>query len=281
MTERTGNLDELRARVGGWRRAGLRVGFVPTMGNLHAGHLALVHRARELADRVVTSIFVNPTQFGPGEDFEEYPRTLDADLAALAETPCELAFTPDVATLYPFGSDQAVRISVPGITGILEGERRPGHFDGVCTVVARLFQMVGPDVAVFGRKDYQQLEVIRRMARDLAMPVEIQGMDTVREADGLALSSRNQYLTAGERRRAPALFRALQEAASRLEAGERDFAAIEAEATQALEQAGFEPEYVSIRHPDLGEPGSGTGEFVVLGAARLGRARLIDNIALG
>lgn len=281
MTERTGNLDELRARVGGWRRAGLRVGFVPTMGNLHAGHLALVHRAGELADRVVTSIFVNPTQFGPGEDFEDYPRTLDADLAALADTPCDLAFTPDVATLYPFGPEEAVRISVPGITGILEGERRPGHFDGVCTVVARLFQMVGPDVAVFGRKDYQQLEVIQRMTRDLAMPVDIQGADTVREADGLALSSRNQYLTAGERRRAPALYRTLEEAASRLEAGERAFAALEAEAMRALEQAGFEPEYVSVRRPDLGKPRSGDEAFVVLAAARLGRARLIDNIAVG
>lgn len=281
MTERTGNLDELRARVGSWRREGRRVGFVPTMGNLHAGHLGLVHRAGQLTDRVVTSIFVNPTQFAPGEDYEDYPRTLDADLAALADTPCELAFTPGVDTLYPFGPERAVRISVPGITGILEGERRPGHFDGVCTVVARLFQMVAPDVAVFGRKDYQQLEVIRRMTLDLAMPVEIQAADTVREADGLALSSRNAYLTDDERRRAPALYRALGEAAARLEAGKRDFAAIEAEAVWVLENAGFEPEYVSIRRPDLGEPDAGEKEFVVLGAARLGRARLIDNVGVG
>lgn len=281
MTERTGNLDELRSHVGHWRRHGLRVGFVPTMGNLHAGHLALVHRAGELADRVVASIFVNPTQFGPGEDYEDYPRTLDADLAALGETPCDLAFTPDVDTLYPFGTGQAVRITVPGITGILEGERRPGHFDGVCTVVARLFQMVQPDLAVFGRKDYQQLEVIRRMTRDLAMPVAVEGADTVREADGLAMSSRNAYLTADERRRAPALHQALRDAAARLEAGERDFAAIEADAARTLERAGFEPEYVSVRRPDLDEPAAADGAFVVLAAARLGRARLIDNIAVG
>lgn len=281
MTERTGNLDELRDRVGQWRRSGLRVGFVPTMGNLHAGHLALVHRAGELADRVVASIFVNPTQFGPGEDYGDYPRTLDADMAALAETPCDVTFTPDVDTLYPFGTEQAVRITVPGVTGILEGERRPGHFDGVCTVVARLFQMVHPDFAVFGRKDYQQLEVIRRMTRDLAMPVAVEGADTVREADGLAMSSRNVYLTADERRRAPALYQALREAGSRLEAGERDFAAVERRAEQALAAQGFEPEYVSVRRPDLEAPAAADGAFVVLAAARLGRARLIDNIGVG
>lgn len=281
MTERTGSLDELRRRVGGWRRGDLRIGFVPTMGNLHAGHLALVHRAAELADRVVTSIFVNPTQFGPGEDYEDYPRTLDEDMAALADTPCDLVFAPGVDTLYPFGTGRAVRVSVPGITEILEGERRPGHFDGVCTVVARLFGMVQPDVAVFGRKDYQQLEVIRRMTSDLAMPVAIEGAETVREADGLALSSRNAYLTRDERRRAPGLYRALRGAASRLEAGERDFAAVEGDAVRALQEAGFEPEYVAVRRPDLAQAREADSAFVVLAAARLGRARLIDNIAVG
>lgn len=271
----------LRERVAGWRRGDRRVAFVPTMGNLHAGHLALVRRAGELAQRVATSIFVNPTQFDPAEDYDAYPRTLEADLEALAETPCDLVFTPAVGTLYPYGPEAAVRVHVPGITGILEGERRPGHFDGVCTVVARLFQMVQPDVALFGEKDYQQLQVIRRMVRDLAMPVVIEGVPTVRERDGLALSSRNRYLTAAERERAPTLYRALQRAAARLEAGERDFAAIEAEAVHALERAGFAPEYVSVRRPDLCEPAAGDGEFVVLGAARLGRARLIDNLLAG
>lgn len=271
----------LRGRVAGWRLEDYRVGFVPTMGNLHAGHLALVERAGALADRVVVSIFVNPTQFGPNEDFESYPRTLESDLQALGGTPCALAFTPSVETLYPYGPEAAVRVHVPGITEILEGERRPGHFDGVCTVVARLFQMVQPDVALFGEKDYQQLEVIRRMARDLAMPVAVEGVPTVREDDGLALSSRNRYLTPDERRRAPALYRALQRAAARLEAGERDFAAIEAEAAGALAEAGFEPEYVAVRCADLAEPAPGDRKFVVLGAGRLGRARLIDNLRAG
>lgn len=281
MTEQVANLDELRARVAAWRDAGRRVGFVPTMGNLHDGHLALVRRAAELADRVVASIFVNPTQFGPGEDFEDYPRTLDADLTALAGTPCDLVFTPPVATMYPYGPEGAVRVSVPAITEILEGARRPGHFDGVATVVTRLFQMVAPDVAVFGRKDYQQLAVIRRLTVDLAMPVTIDGVPTVREADGLAMSSRNAYLSDEERRRAPALYQTLREAGSRLAAGERDFGAIERDGEAALERAGFEPEYLAVRRPGLEPPAAGDVEFVVLAAARLGRARLIDNIAVG
>lgn len=281
MIERIESADELRERVTEWRRAGNRIGFVPTMGNLHDGHLALVRRALELADRVVTSIFVNPTQFGPGEDYESYPRTVDDDLRLLAENGCELAFVPDVATMYPFGHENAVRMHVPGISEILEGERRPGHFDGVATVVTRLFQMVQPDLAVFGRKDYQQLEVIRRMTEDLSMPVRIAGADTVRECDGLAMSSRNQYLTAGERRRAPALYRALGNVARALEAGERNFRDLERRAVDELHEAGFEPEYVAVRQPDLAPARSDGGTFVVLAAARLGRARLIDNLRAG
>jgi len=273
------SVEELREHVATWRACRERVALVPTMGNLHAGHLALVKHASDRADRVVVSIFVNPTQFGPEEDYGRYPRTLDADLAALDGSACDLAFVPEVKTLYPFGPEQAVAIHVPGISGILEGERRPGHFDGVSTVVTRLFQMAQPDLAAFGEKDYQQLQVIRHLIRDLAMPVEIDGVPTVREADGLALSSRNQYLTPEERRAAPELYHALCDLAARVEAGGRDFRKMESSAVARLEKAGFRPEYVAVRRADLGEPGPGDRALRVLAAARLGRARLIDNVA--
>lgn len=273
------SIDELREHVATWRACRERVALVPTMGNLHAGHLALVKRAGERADRVVVSIFVNPTQFGPEEDFGNYPRTLEADLEVLDGSACDLAFAPEVATLYPFGPEKAVNIHVPGISDVLEGERRPGHFDGVATVVTRLFQMALPDLAAFGEKDYQQLQVIRRLTRDLAMPVEIEGVPTVREPDGLALSSRNQYLTPDERRAAPELYRALSDLAARIEAGERDFDAMERAAASSLGEAGFEPEYVAIRRADLGVPRTGDRALRVLAAAWLGRARLIDNVA--
>ena len=190
------DLAPLRARIAEWKRAGLRVGLVPTMGNLHAGHHSLVRLAREHADRVVASVFVNPTQFGPNEDFSRYPRTPEADAEGLAAAGCDLLWMPTVETMYPFGADGAVRIRVPGITDVLEGAHRPGHFDGVATVVARLFLQVQPDVAAFGRKDYQQLAVIRYLVRDLAFPIELLAGETLREADGLAMSSRNQYLAA-------------------------------------------------------------------------------------
>jgi pantoate--beta-alanine ligase len=202
-------LDALRAHVREWKRAGLRVGFVPTLGNLHAGHYSLVELARKHVDRVVASVFVNPTQFGPNEDFTRYPRTPDADAAGLSAAGCHLLWMPEVATMYPFGSDNAVRIRVPGVTDVLEGAHRPGHFDGVATVVARLFLQVQPDVAVFGRKDYQQLAVIRYMARDLAFPIELLAAETLREPDGLAMSSRNQYLSAEERPVAATIHRTL------------------------------------------------------------------------
>src|SRR5690349_6434679 len=200
----------LRAAVRGWRSKGQTVGFVPTMGNLHAGHQSLVRLARGHADQVVASVFVNPTQFGPDEDFAHYPRTPDADACGLRASGCDLLWLPSVDTMYPFGIEAAVRVRVPGVTEVLEGAHRPGHFDGVATVVARLFNQVEPDVAVFGRKDYQQLAVIRHMAADLAFAVEIAAGDTVREPDGLALSSRNQYLSADERAVAPVLQRTLQ-----------------------------------------------------------------------
>ena len=201
--------DELRARIAQWKRAGERVGFVPTMGNLHNGHFSLISNARKNTDRVVASVFVNPTQFGPHEDFASYPRTLTQDKDGLQKAGCDLLFAPDVEEMYPFGAANMVRVDVPGLSEILDGALRPGHFSGVATIVAKLFNLVAPDVAVFGQKDYQQLLVIRRLTTDLRMPIEIIGAPTVREENGLAMSSRNQYLTAEERERASVIFRTL------------------------------------------------------------------------
>ena len=274
-------VKELRAQVAQWRAEGLRVALVPTMGNLHAGHIALVTRARELAERVVASIFVNPIQFGEGEDFEAYPRTLAEDQAKLSDAGLDLLFAPSVSEVYPRGRDGLTKVSVPGVTEILCGASRPGHFDGVTTVVVKLFNMALPDVALFGEKDFQQLMVIRRMARDLDFPVEIVGHPIVREADGLAMSSRNGYLSAEERATAPALNRALVVAAERLRAGEGEYAAIINEAQASLAAAGFRPDYLQIRRfDDLGEPAADERDLVILAAAHLGRARLIDNLAV-
>lgn len=275
----TTNLEELRATVAGWRAAGERVALVPTMGNLHAGHLSLVERAGEHAERVVVSVFVNPTQFGEGEDFEAYPRTLAADRDALEASRASLLFAPGVETVYPFGEAAAVRVRVPMLTEELEGACRPGHFDGVTTVVSRLLFMVGPEVAVFGQKDYQQLLVIRRMVADLSIPVTVVCAPTVREADGLALSSRNQYLGSSERARAPRLHATLRRVREELLAGERDLARLERDARERLRAAGFAPDYVAIRSAeDLSPAGPGGGALVILAAARLGQARLIDNL---
>ena len=277
MIEVVRELDALRARVDAWKREDLRVGFVPTMGNLHAGHHSLVALAREHADRVVASVFVNPTQFGPDEDFARYPRTPEADAEGLQVAGCDALWLPSVETMYPYGVDGAVRIRVPAVTDTLEGAHRPGHFDGVATVVARLFNQVRPDVAVFGRKDYQQLAVIRYLVADLAFPVELVAAPTRREADGLAMSSRNQYLSAEERAMAPAIHRTLLAMREAIRTGKPRVQA-EAEAEAALGQAGFVPDYAAIRRPDLSDPQDGQGTFVALIAARLGRTRLIDNL---
>lgn len=274
-------LAALRGAVARFRAAGERVALVPTMGNLHRGHLALVTRARAEAERVVVTVFVNPTQFGPGEDFAAYPRTPEADAGVLAAAGCDVLFLPPVAEVYPDGEAGATRVEVPGLSTILCGAFRPGHFAGVTSVVVRLFNMVGPDVAVFGDKDYQQLTIIRRMVRDLHLPVRIVGLPTVREPDGLALSSRNQYLTPAERAMAPRFAAVLADVATTVAAGRRDFAALEGEAVATLAAAGFRPDYVAIRRAaDLGEPDPGDGALVVLAAAWLGRARLIDNRVL-
>jgi pantoate--beta-alanine ligase len=273
--------ERLRARVRSWRDEGLTVGLVPTMGSLHAGHLALVRLARSRCDRVVTSIFVNPTQFGPDEDFARYPRRLAADQALLAEHGCDLVFAPEQAVMYPFGVDHAVRIHVPVITEVLEGARRPGHFDGVATVVTRLFHLVAPDVAVFGRKDYQQLCVIERLVQDLSLPITILGAPTEREPDGLALSSRNQYLSAAERQRAPQLHATLRMIDALYRQGHAR-GAIEQAASARLGRAGFEVDYAVIRRADdLAEPNAADGDaLIALIAARLGQTRLIDNLSL-
>ncbi|HSY08160.1 MAG TPA: pantoate--beta-alanine ligase [Steroidobacteraceae bacterium] len=268
----------VRERVRHWRSGGARVAFVPTMGNLHSGHISLIDAARRGAERFVASIFVNPMQFGPNEDFAHYPRTAAKDAEMLAGAGCDLMFMPDAQEIYPDGLERATRVEVPGLSRILCGQFRPGHFEGVATVVAKLFNIVTPDIAVFGEKDFQQLTIIRHMVADMCFPIEIVAAPTVREADGLAMSSRNQYLTAAERKIAPRLYAALQNAVQRL-AADRDFAAIERAGILELAAAGFQPEYFAVLAArDLSPPRATSQELVVLAAARLGRARLIDNL---
>ncbi|WP_142849355.1 pantoate--beta-alanine ligase [Telmatospirillum sp. J64-1] len=273
------NTSDLRARVRAWRREGQRVALVPTMGALHQGHLSLVRFAQSRADRVVVSIFVNPRQFGPAEDFSVYPRQEAQDAAALASVGCDLLYAPAVEEMYPAGF--ATNISVSGVSEGLCGAVRPGHFDGVATVVTKLLLQALPDLALFGEKDWQQLQVIRRVVRDLDIPVEIQGEPTMREADGLAMSSRNAYLSAEERSVAPALYRILSETAADLAAGAGTTPLLD-NAKAALVAAGFESvDYLELRAADNLEPlARAERPGRLLAAARLGRARLIDNVAV-
>lgn len=271
--------EALREHLSDWRHAGDHIALVPTMGNLHKGHLSLVKLARRHAERVVVSIFVNPTQFGEEEDFEKYPRSLERDKRSLKRLNTDLLFAPDVETMYPFGIDNATSVTVPVLTDEFCGAFRPGHFEGVTSVVSRLFSLVQPDVAVFGQKDYQQQLVIRRLVEDLSLPIEIVCAPTQREQDGLAMSSRNQYLNAEERAVAPKLFVILNQVGSELETGKRNYEELENRATDELREIGFEPDYVSIRRAEnLAMPDRDTDQLVVLAAARLGEARLIDNI---
>jgi pantoate--beta-alanine ligase len=275
---------ELRAIVAHWRAAGERVALVPTMGNLHAGHLQLVEQARATADRVVVSIFVNPMQFSDagGGDFERYPRSFDEDCKKLSATayPPDVIFAPSVKEVYPNGLVGETRVEVPGISDILCGEFRPGHFVGVATVVAKLFNMVQPDTALFGEKDFQQLLVIRRFVWDLCFPIEVIGVPTVREENGLAMSSRNSYLSKEQRETAAALYRTLQQAQQQIAAGQTDFHTIQQQACAQLTEAGFRPEYFEIRRAQDLQAASKTDEqLVILVAAWLGEARLIDNIS--
>jgi pantoate--beta-alanine ligase len=268
---------ELREAIKLWRSQGESVAFVPTMGNLHAGHLHLVSMAKKKADRVVVSIFVNPAQFGVGEDFETYPRTEREDQEKLVAENADLLFLPSVAEVYT--PDAKTVVTVTGLSDVYCGASRPGHFSGVATVVCKLFNMVQPNVALFGLKDFQQLTVIKTMVRDLNIPVEITGVDTVRESSGLAMSSRNSYLTDAEKKVAPKLYRSLCAARDAILTGDQAYADIEQQALQFLQQAGFQPDYFSVcRSSDLKKAAAEDMDLVLLAAARLSKTRLIDNI---
>lgn len=273
------SIAQVRAAVTRAREEGKRIGLVPTMGNLHAGHIALVRTALARGDFVVVSIFVNPMQFGPNEDLDSYPRTLAEDQAKLLDAGAHLVFAPNAKEMYPDGLDGHTRVSVPVVSEGLCGGSRPGHFDGVATVVSKLFNIVQPDLAVFGEKDYQQLAVIRKMTQDLSLPVHIIGEPTCRAEDGLALSSRNGYLTPEQRELAPTLFQQLQQIAAAVQGGRSDYAAIIETARQHLVAAGFQPDYLDLRDADTLtalNPDSKTG--VALAAVFLGKTRLIDNL---
>jgi len=263
---------ELRAALAGQRETV----FIPTMGNLHAGHIALVEQARQSGHPLVASIFVNPLQFGVGEDFQRYPRTLHTDCAQLEAAGCDIVFAPDVDEMYPEAQTFQVQ---PPLADELCGAFRPGHFSGVATVVLKLFNMVRPAVAIFGKKDYQQLFILKGMVRQFNLPIRILEAETTRAADGLALSSRNGYLTTAEREEAPRLYRLLREAAARIAAGEHDFAGIEEAASGDLAAHGWRVDYFSVRtQATLLAPAPETRDLVILAAARLGKTRLIDNI---
>ncbi|CAN1604560.1 pantoate--beta-alanine ligase [Pseudomonas mediterranea] len=272
---------ELRAAVARARSEGKRIAFVPTMGNLHSGHVALVTKAAQRADFVVTSIFVNPLQFGAGEDLDKYPRTLAADQEKLLQAGCHLLFAPSVEEMYPDGMAGQTRVSVPQLSEGLCGASRPGHFEGVATVVSKLFNMVQPDLAVFGQKDFQQLAVIRALVHDLNMPIQIIGEPTVRAEDGLALSSRNGFLSPEQRAVAPVVYRSLNSIAEAIRQGQRDFPALVAEQLKQLEAAGMRPDYLEIRQARTLRPAMPEDrDLVILVAAFLGTTRLIDNLHL-
>ena len=271
---------EVNNKVREWRRNGDRIGFVPTMGNLHAGHLRLIERIKPQTDRVIVSIYVNPLQFGPNEDFDNYPRTLDADREKLDALNIDLLFTPNDASMYPHGTKNCSYVDAPSfLTEGLEGAHRRFHFRGVTTVVMKLFNIVMPDVAIFGEKDFQQLLIISQMVRDFNLPIDILAEPTVREADGLALSSRNQYLSKQERLIAPKLYATLNDTRQRIQMRNMDLVELEQEAIMRLERLGFAPDYVAIRNADtLAEPDTACHNMVILAAARLGKTRLIDNL---
>ena len=273
------DVEPLRAALQSWHQDRESIALVPTMGNLHKGHMSLIKLAQEYAERVVVSIFVNPTQFGPDEDFDDYPRTLANDRRRLSRAGVDLVFAPDVVDIYPQGQNESTGVVVPVLSDMLCGSDRPGHFAGVTSVVARLLNIVQPEVAVFGQKDYQQLTILRRMVDDLFMPVKIIAGQTYREPSGLAMSSRNQYLSDAEREVAPGLYRALRACRERLLAGEPDYAKLEKAGLEELTSLGFHPDYFAIRAArDLDIPADDNANLVVLAAARLGKARLIDNV---
>ncbi|KAA8978030.1 pantoate--beta-alanine ligase [Halospina sp. K52047b] len=274
-------VSDLRSELRAHRDAGARIALVPTMGNLHPGHLALVEEARQQADIVVTSIFVNPLQFGPNEDLDSYPRTLAEDQEKLESRGNDLVFAPSVREVYPNGIEYHTHITVPVITELHCGASRPGHFTGVATVVTLLFNMVQPDLAVFGEKDFQQLAVIRKLTRDLCLPIEIMGAPTYREPDGLAMSSRNNYLSERDRERAVRLYQMLCWARNAIQEGRRDYSTLSDEAIRTLDSEGFHPDYFNIVNTDTLEPANHEDtRITILAAAWLGQTRLIDNLSL-
>jgi pantoate--beta-alanine ligase len=275
------DVQTLRAQLMEWRRQEARIALVPTMGNLHAGHMSLIEQARSRAPRVVVSIFVNPMQFDRVEDLATYPRTLEEDCRKLRELDTDIVFTPAAEAVYPHDMKNITRVEVPGLSSILEGTSRPGHFIGVATVVAKLLNITQPNIAIFGEKDYQQLLIIRRMVADLNLPVDIVGLPTVREPNGLAMSSRNRQLSAEERTQASGLYAVLKCIGDRIRGGERAYIDLEQQALCDLKGQGFRPDYFSVRRAsDLGSPAVYDQDLVVVAAAWLGRVRLIDNIRL-
>ncbi len=276
-------LDEVssvRKQVKGWKSQNLTIAFVPTMGNLHAGHMALVETAKNLADKVVVSIYVNPLQFGENEDFDAYPRTLERDKAALENAGVDILFLPTSVMIYPDSPSQSIQVQVPGISSVLCGESRPGHFTGVATVVCKLFNIVQADVAVFGEKDFQQVAVIRKMVKDLFIPIQIRALPTVRENDGLAMSSRNQYLSNEQRGIASTLYQTMTNMIDKVNNG-CDYREVEAEGRESLKKHGFRPEYVQLSNRDTLLPATTLDKnAVLLVAAWLGKTRLIDNLSL-
>ena len=275
------SIGMIRESLAHWRQDGQTIALVPTMGNLHEGHMALIRRAREIADRVVVSIYVNPSQFSPGEDYERYPRTLEHDRALLSEAGVDLLFTPTDALMYPGGLPVKVQVSVPGLRDTLCGAHRSGHFDGVATVVTKLLHIIACDYVLFGEKDLQQLYIIRRLVEELLFPVEVISVPTCREKDGLALSSRNAYLSASQRRDALMMSRILHETAGKILSGERDYPSLSRNGDHRLRDAGFDVDYFTIRQlDDFGLPESDASRIAILAAGWLGKTRLIDNSIL-
>ena len=270
---------ELRQYVQHWKDHGQSIAFIPTMGNLHGGHMSLIEKGQSLSDRSLCSIFVNPMQFGPNEDFNHYPRTLDADLAKLEAAGCDLVYLPTASELYPEGLDKITKVEVTDLTDHYEGAHRPGHFTGVATVVLKLFNIVKPDVSVFGKKDYQQYRVISKMVEDLNLDVQIIGQETTREPSGLATSSRNQYLSSAEAERAALIYRVLCRCAQQIGEGERDYAALQETAVRELDQAGFSTDYFVVCNAETLLPATPEDrDLVILVTAGLGDTRLLDNI---
>jgi len=275
------SVTELRQYVQHWKDHGQSIAFIPTMGNLHAGHMSLIEKGQSLCDRSICSIFVNPMQFGPNEDWDHYPRTLEADIDKLEKIGCDLAYMPTASELYPDGLDRITQVHVTDLTDNYEGAHRPGHFTGVATVVLKLFNIVKPDVSVFGKKDFQQYRVISKMVEDLNLDVQIIGQETTRDPSGLATSSRNQYLDAEQTRRAALIYRQLRDTAQLIDKGERDYQSLERQALATLEEAGFNTDYFKICNAETLLPASADDrDLVILVTAGLGATRLLDNIEI-